>query len=73
MVDHIMCGYVVCVPECRGSVCCGSQLSACDNTTYLIRISSNSGGPKKLPDDGKLLSKHVGASIYNKGGVQISA
>jgi hypothetical protein len=25
---HIMCGYVACVPQCRGSVCCASQLSA---------------------------------------------
>jgi hypothetical protein len=23
-----MCGYVACVPECRGSVCCASQLGA---------------------------------------------
>jgi hypothetical protein len=23
---HIMCGYVTCVPECRGSGCCDSQL-----------------------------------------------
>jgi hypothetical protein len=22
MVYHIMCGYVACVPECRGSACC---------------------------------------------------
>jgi hypothetical protein len=26
VVCHIMCGYVACVPECRGSVCCASQL-----------------------------------------------
>jgi hypothetical protein len=26
--DLIMCGYVACVLECRGSVCCASQLSA---------------------------------------------
>jgi hypothetical protein len=25
-VYHIMCGYVTCVPDCRGSVCCASQL-----------------------------------------------
>jgi hypothetical protein len=25
---HITCGYVACVPDCRGSVCCVSQLSA---------------------------------------------
>jgi hypothetical protein len=25
---HILCGYVVCVPDCRGFVCCASQLSA---------------------------------------------
>jgi hypothetical protein len=42
---HIMCGYVACVPDCSGFVCCASQLSA-----------------YKLPDDGRLLPKHVGAS-----------
>jgi hypothetical protein len=26
VVYHIMCGYVVCVLDCRGSVCCASQL-----------------------------------------------
>jgi hypothetical protein len=28
VVYHIMCCYVTCVPDCRGSVCCASQLSA---------------------------------------------
>jgi hypothetical protein len=32
-------------------------------TTHSIYISSNSEGSKKLPDDGRLLPKHVGASI----------
>jgi hypothetical protein len=32
-----------------------------------ICISSNSEGSKKLPDDGRLRPKHVGASIQNKG------
>jgi hypothetical protein len=50
-----MCGYVACVPECRGSVCFASQLS-------------NSGGSKKLPDDGKLWPKHVGISIRIRSG-----
>jgi hypothetical protein len=27
VVYHIMCGYVTCVPECCGSVCCASQRS----------------------------------------------
>jgi hypothetical protein len=36
-------------------------------------FSSNSEGFKKFPDDGRLLQKHVGANIYNKGVVQISA
>jgi len=39
-------------------------------TTHSICISSNSEGSTKLPDDGRLLPKHVGASIYNKGLVQ---
>jgi hypothetical protein len=52
LVYHITCGYVACVPDCRGSVCCVSQLC----------FSSNSGGSNKLPDDGRLLPKHVGAN-----------
>jgi hypothetical protein len=39
-------------------------------TTHPICISSNSGGPNKLPEDGRLLQKHVGASAQNKGVVQ---
>jgi hypothetical protein len=31
-------------------------------TTHSHCISSNSEGPKNLPDDGRLLPKHVGAS-----------
>jgi hypothetical protein len=42
-------------------------------TTHSICISSNSEGSKKLPDDGRLLPKHVGASTQNKGVLQISA
>jgi hypothetical protein len=49
-VYHIMCGYVACVLEYRGS-------------NGMICISGNSDGSKKLPDDGRLLPKHVGASI----------
>jgi hypothetical protein len=60
VVYHIMCGYVACVPEWRGS-------------THSICISSKSEGSKKLPDDGRLLPKQVGDSIQNKGVVQISA
>jgi hypothetical protein len=36
-------------------------------------FSRNSEGSKKLPDDGRLLPKHVGAGIKNKVVVQISA
>jgi hypothetical protein len=39
----------------------------------LIFISSNSGGSKKLPDEGRLLPKYEGANIKNKELVQISA
>jgi hypothetical protein len=35
-------------------------------TSYLFCISSNSHGSKKLPDDGRLLPKHVEACILNK-------
>jgi hypothetical protein len=35
--------------------------------TYTICISSNSDESKKLPDDGILLPKHVGACVLNKG------
>jgi hypothetical protein len=43
------------------------------HTAYSICISSISDESKKLPDDGRLLPKHVGASILNKGAVQFSA
>jgi hypothetical protein len=42
-------------------------------TTYSICISSSSDESKKLPDDGRLLPKHVGACVLNKGLVQFSA
>jgi hypothetical protein len=43
----------------------------CDTyTAYPICISGNSGGSNKLPDDGRLLPKHVGANTVNKGVVQ---
>jgi hypothetical protein len=28
VVYHMMCGYVACVPDCRGSICCASQRTA---------------------------------------------
>jgi hypothetical protein len=37
---------------------------------HSICMSSNSGVSKQLPDDGRLLPKHDGASIWNKGLVQ---
>jgi hypothetical protein len=58
-----MCGYVACVLECCGSILYTSN-------THSICISSNSEESKKLPDNGRLLPKHVGASIQNKGVVQ---
>jgi hypothetical protein len=39
----------------------------------VVPISSNSEGSNKLPDDGRLLPKHVGANIFNKGVVLFSA
>jgi hypothetical protein len=33
-------------------------------------LDHDSEGSKKLPDDVRLLPKHVGASIYSKGVVQ---
>jgi hypothetical protein len=39
----------------------------------ILCITSNSDGSKKLPDDCRLLLRHVGASILNKGVVQFSA
>jgi hypothetical protein len=39
--------------------------SPCNHTLY-----DNSEGSTKLPDDGRLLQKHVGASIENKVVVQ---
>jgi hypothetical protein len=67
-----MCGDVACVSDCHGSVREGTTtLRHTDQvTSHLICISSNSQGAKKLPDDGRLLLKHVGASVWNKGVVQ---
>jgi hypothetical protein len=31
-----MCGYVVCVPECRGSVCCVFQVTQKDIRSRLL-------------------------------------
>jgi hypothetical protein len=77
VVYHIMCGYVTSVLDCRDFVSCASQLSAYAHiiwyTSHSICISSNSEGSKKLPDDGRLLPKHVGARTWNKGVVQIRA
>jgi hypothetical protein len=39
-------------------------------TTPLFNILAPRSGFKKLPDDDRLLPKHVGASILNKGVVQ---
>jgi hypothetical protein len=52
VVYQILCGYVACMPVCRGS--------ACGTTT------------NRLPDDDRLLPKHIGAGLWYKGVVQIS-
>jgi hypothetical protein len=60
--------------DCRGSVHTGHITTHyMIYTTHSVCISSNSEGSKKIPDDGRLLLKHVGASIQNKGVVEISA
>jgi hypothetical protein len=64
VVYHIMCGYVVCVSDCGSD---GTHRPR-NHTLYDIPpnrfvISSNSKGSKKLPDDDRLLPKHVGASV----------
>jgi hypothetical protein len=63
VVYHIMCGYVACVPECRGSVCLCFPAECIWYTTYSFCISRTPDGSKKLPDYGRLLPKHVGTSI----------
>jgi hypothetical protein len=35
VVYHIMCGYVVCVPDCHDSVCFASQLRVCMHTGHV--------------------------------------
>jgi hypothetical protein len=42
-------------------------------TIHSIHTSSNLGGSKTLPDDGRLVPKDVGANTQNKGVIQISA
>jgi hypothetical protein len=39
VVYHIMCGYVTCVPDSRGSVCCASQLGSTTDGTDISRPS----------------------------------
>jgi hypothetical protein len=72
-----MCGYVACVLVCRGSVPNHNNPAhrprnhtLYDIPTHSICISSNSEGSKKLPGDGRLLPKEVGASIWNKEVIQ---
>jgi hypothetical protein len=67
-------------PVCRNFVVGTTTLRHTDhiNIHYMIYHlfdlkSGNSDGSKKLPDDGRLLPKHVGASILNTGVVQFSA
>jgi hypothetical protein len=35
VVYHIMCGYVACVPDCRGFVCCATQLGTTRHTGHI--------------------------------------
>jgi hypothetical protein len=51
VVYHIMRGYVAHRPRNHTLY-----------TTHSICISGNSEGSKKLPDDGRLMPKHVGTS-----------
>jgi hypothetical protein len=60
-------------PRCTRSGSCVAAIPLYQSTTRSISISGNSEGSKKLPDDGRLLPKHVGGSIWNKGVVQIGA
>jgi hypothetical protein len=56
--------FYILAPTCFGSLLpsSGSFLDPSElYTTHSICISSNSEGSKKLPDDGRLLPKHVGA------------
>jgi hypothetical protein len=41
VVYHVTCGYVACVPDCRGSVCCVSQQKEWYNQCILLVFSSN--------------------------------
>jgi hypothetical protein len=71
VVCHIMYVYVTCVLECCGSICCASQLRWLPSCAGKhIKWNHRS---KKLPDDGRLLLKYVGACILNKRVVQFSA
>jgi hypothetical protein len=70
-----MCGYVDCVPECRGSVGCASQL-VCTHVTRLNtpihnilstapQLSISQKALATLPEDGTVMPEHVGANIHN--------
>jgi hypothetical protein len=58
-----MCGYVACVTEPQKSITQASRPHIVWYTTHSICISGNIEWFKKLPDDGRLLPKHVGVSI----------
>jgi hypothetical protein len=65
-IEWLVYRYVVTWPVCRIVVVPRNY----DNPAHRSCISSNSEGSKKLPDDGRRLPKHVGASIQNKGVVK---
>jgi hypothetical protein len=64
-----MCGYVACIPDCCGSVCCASQ--ARHNTpihnilSAAPQFSISQKALGTLPEDSNVMPKHVGATMYN--------
>jgi hypothetical protein len=60
VVYHIMCGYVACVTDCHDT----PSHRPHNHTLYDIPpIRFVFQVTQKLPDDDRLLQKHVGASI----------
>jgi hypothetical protein len=79
VVYHIIYGCMPCVPVCCCSVGTTRPRHTGHVTTHYmiyhlfdLYFSGNSGGSKKLPGDGRLLPKHVRASILNKEVLQFS-
>jgi hypothetical protein len=62
--QHYALNYITSLFNVQATTCFGISLPS--SGRYTTFCSSNSHGSKKLPDDGRLLTKHVGACTLSK-------